>query len=147
METKCTPFKNKAEKRIVNHNIHFPLPWTEIFWNDKNILEFQVHWQYNQKVKYFNKGRTHNNATFKEITSVIFNQIAKLTSRMEEKIKWILKKYIKYTQMIWSKQDWLQKYFLFKRSSDDSVHFKIDRWFEAKIFLPEEVIQFLHCIL
>lgn len=80
METWRTPTNNQIRSYILNHNIHFPLPWLVFFWNDERKLEFQVRCKSNQKLKFINKGSTYTSATFKGFLSNIFNWLEKLTS-------------------------------------------------------------------
>ena len=62
----------------------FPFIDLELFWDDSEKLELQVHRGKNQLLKYLNKGITHTKATLKAIPNVILNILAKLISRTEE---------------------------------------------------------------
>ena len=64
----------------------------ELFWDDSGRLEFQVHRNKNQLLKYLNKESTHTKATFKAIPNGVLNRLAKLTSRTEKNAKMTIKK-------------------------------------------------------
>ena len=56
----------------------------EIFWDDSRNLEFQVHQNKTQLLKYLNKESKHTKATFKATPNLLLNSLAKLTSITEE---------------------------------------------------------------
>ena len=65
----------------------------EFFWDDSGKLEFQVHRNKNQLLKYLNKKSTHTKATFKAIPNGVLNRLAKINSITEENVKMSIKEY------------------------------------------------------
>ena len=57
----------------------------EFFWDEEDRFKFQFHLKHNHKLKYTNKGSTHNNTIFFSIKKGIFNQIATNNSIMDHK--------------------------------------------------------------
>ena len=62
----------------------FPLIDLELFWDDSERLEYQVHQKKNQLLKYLNKERTHTKVTFRATPNGFLNRLAKLISILEE---------------------------------------------------------------
>ena len=69
----------------------FPFLDLELFWDKSGNLEFQVHWEKNQLLKYLNKESTHTKAKFKVIPNGVLNRLTKLTSGTEENAKMSIK--------------------------------------------------------
>ena len=69
------------------------LPFLDLvlFWDDSGGLEFQVHRNKNQLLKYLNKESTHTKATLEAIPNGFLNILAKLASRTEENFQMIIK--------------------------------------------------------
>ena len=68
----------------------------ELFWDDNQKLEFQVHHKKNQLLKYLNKEITHTKDTFKAIPKGVLHRLAKLTSRIEKNTKMSIKELYPY---------------------------------------------------
>ena len=61
----------------------FPYLDTELYWKD-NALQFRVHMNKNQQLKYLNQGSAHTQSCFKAIPHGVMTRLAKLTTRSAE---------------------------------------------------------------
>ena len=59
----------------------------EMYWNDNNDLNFQVHLKPNQVLKYLNSDSTHLPSVFKAIPSGVLERVGKLTSKSKKLMK------------------------------------------------------------
>ena len=59
----------------------------ELFENDGEMLESQVHRNKNQLLKYLNKESTHTKSTFKAIPNGVLNRLEKITSIKDENVR------------------------------------------------------------
>jgi len=78
------PGKIPSNKNVkINQGIAFPYLDMELYWHNTN-LEFRVHLQLNQLLKYLNRDSMYTTAYFKAIPSVVIRRLTSLTSLTNE---------------------------------------------------------------
>ena len=81
-ETVNQPGPKEPHNKMVSieRGTAFPYLDMELYWSEKEELQFRVHLKPNQELKYLNRGSTHTEPCFKAISSGVFQRLVKLTT-------------------------------------------------------------------